>query len=717
MLNFPSRALTAGAHWCTQVYHDKKNKRARHQVRPIAFAFASSENADAIQKLFKSACLGTERLFPATMGAGKRLSMLKSVHSACSDHSVPMFNAFQATFAADWLKRVICWPHVKRTTLQWKHRVPPKYAEVMQGHMDALSRCCSRAQFGELAAVVLREWRAASDSPEWTEGQRAECKVIASNMQKQYFTPPWDCWYATACHTTGATPNNNALESWNHSAKQLWRHTNAPFDKVFYSDNQESILQQFLNAQGKMYAGDISTIALDAEDKPMVYAHEVDKAVQLVRADALCAVSDGADGTYWVVRARAAGSPAITQDEINDFQASLDGKAGQWTSAGGASRLGPAQRPLRVDEYISKYMRLHRVTFKPYRQATASCPEAPAWMKPHAGAHLHGEDGPAACAGCYVCTCKHCVHHGTCSHTYAVRGLDADKPLYVDLDALASNIASTRVGARKKPTGKRKSRGAAGDGLESDSSDSDAVEEHVEHVEDVEAAAIAAMPAAKKPKTSKEHKKPNAKKAKPARQQPREHPEPASAPTARAVTTRAKGKAKRTEWDDATLPWVPGSVDGYQLSRCQGYDVRTPRMTSDERYTLVADVLHTNVFEEHNGVHTLDELGAAVNEQAAKLISSTEAHCIVDGFSRAQCEAMLAFMSRAECHREKSNVLYDAQSREISLRPDGVAWSHHLAAGLVPPLTGEQCAIVDAAWSDGDDGKVLVTGTGELQSS
>jgi hypothetical protein len=407
-------------------------------IRKICFRFYQSSNILTIQPnhlLLEASC------------------RLRRIHSELVSSLLDFY--FYTARRADAVI-VTCYPHAVRN-LFTKHGkgVPKKfYKEVMKPHFALLHSCQTKEQFCQLKTLIVHEWTQTAQykgDDGWTELQKLSLKAATGTLDTQYFSYPWDTWFITACGLSGATPDNNALEAWNNWLKEVgWVRKRASLDTTLHA-----LMKEFLKQQGDRFSGGISWIALGGDGTPIRYANEIHVASLLVEEGLLRSVcEDGTAGaqTSWLVNTRPGGEE-ITAERIKQYQVALLGKMALHRAPHGVSaaigKLGPAKRLMSVVEYQQECMGLQRVVFKPFRARTAAIPDAPCWMRPQAGALLHGTDAATA-PGWFHCTCSTFAHHCTCEHTYAVRGYDKDKPFYVDLSAEVQDVAADAKRKREK---------------------------------------------------------------------------------------------------------------------------------------------------------------------------------------------------------------------------------------------------------------------------
>ena len=294
-----------------QVYHDQQNGNApRQSARPFAFALVASETQECAEALLKAACKATAIAYPDVMGADRRLSLQKSVQSGCTDRSLALHNAIERVFrgasptsppqtqtlygnrspithrkppVVAGATAVTCWPHIQLIKLvYWISKGLPKgYVGDHRKHLAMLSRSRNSASFQLLARVL--EFEYTRTDPERTKAFVEKLsKFFLTYLKKQYLSNPWNTFYITACGVSGATPNNNPLESFNHAVKShLWPRMRASKDAV-----HNHCLPRFVKAMALDWTKPelpFSPIALDRTGTPMQYAEEVHNAAVLLQ--------------------------------------------------------------------------------------------------------------------------------------------------------------------------------------------------------------------------------------------------------------------------------------------------------------------------------------------------------------------------------------------------------------------------------------------------
>ena len=151
----------------------------------------------------------------------------------------------------------------------------------------------------------------------------------------------------------------------------------------------------------------------------------------------------------WFVNtvSRAERNEDVTEDRIDAYMNCLQGKeAARWETAAGA---GGAQRRVSLETFQARALGLHLVVWQPFRVVSAVVPDMPfTQVKPgqKLDEHLYDLSG----SGRMTCDCPKYAHHSSCAHTLAVRGLDSNKPQYVDLDAQAVRLEKGSKGRRRR---------------------------------------------------------------------------------------------------------------------------------------------------------------------------------------------------------------------------------------------------------------------------
>jgi hypothetical protein len=171
---------------------------------------------------------------------------------------------------------VTCYAHVTRkATRDWRRSVPQGWP--VHKHLELLYRCRTLKMFRLMVAMLEHEYT--RSHAQRSKKDMEKLSAFWPYLKREYLSPPWDTWFATACAISGATPNNNPTEAWNKVVKNTsWGLLRASLDATL-----ANLMKRFLVHQGHSYTSrPVCWIATDTTGVPMQLAEEVHAAHALV---------------------------------------------------------------------------------------------------------------------------------------------------------------------------------------------------------------------------------------------------------------------------------------------------------------------------------------------------------------------------------------------------------------------------------------------------
>ena len=360
--------LAFGTH---HLYYDKKDGEIRQQFRPISFMFTKGESHQAFERLFKCTLRAVELLYSFTI----------ELCTVCSDKADGIRSAFLVVWpTAIW---VTCWPHISmKPRKEWvKHMVSKDKSSVVKAcdqflHLLHLAR--TRQQFKHLARLMIHQVR-----------NKHKEEDLANLVEKEYTSPPYDCWFVTASGVVMCDPSSQPIEAyWKQVKTTKLNHLRARLDNMLHEQLPNWLYLDAVNG----LCDPISAGACGVVPAEIVF-----EAFDKLQAKDYKRVS----GVYYVNTKTATGTE-VTTDRVREFEQSLVGEA-------------QVRVQLSIDSFVEKYMSLHKVQWQDSR---------------------------------WVCDCKGYWHGGVCSHSHLVLHLEKK----VDLKELCSTLPKREKSGRKRRT-------------------------------------------------------------------------------------------------------------------------------------------------------------------------------------------------------------------------------------------------------------------------